>query len=183
MTALLFEPHNDDAALFASFLCLRHRPQVVTVLRSAKQTAYGVTAAAREAESVEAVAKVLGCDWEQWPYPDTDPDWAAIGVAMRLIKERLEPDRVFAPAWELTGHEHHNRVALVADEVFDAGQVTHYLTYTIDGKSTNGLPVPFDLDWVLLKLRALACYRSQIEAPAAGCTEHFLRDQHEYVVS
>lgn len=184
MTAIVLEPHADDCVLFSCWNALRYRAHVVTVFESHVQEArgYGIPQAQREAET-EAAMSMLGLDWHQWPYLDSDPDWTAIGVALTLIKERLTPDRVFAPAVEPGGHDQHNRVGALAVEVFGADRVTAYLTYTVNGKSTRGVEVMYEPAWVTLKLRALACYRSQIEASAAGCTPHFVRGLDEYVAS
>lgn len=182
--AIVLEPHADDAVLFSAFNAIRYEALVVTVLSSAVQEARGtgITQAVRLVETMNALAE-LGVTGVQWPYPDVAPDWAAIQEALMILDERLAPERVFAPAVEPGGHDHHNRLGALADEVFGAGRVAHYLTYTIDGKSTNGVSVLFEPAWVTLKLRALACHRSQIETAAAGCTEHFVRDQHEYIAA
>lgn len=184
MTALILEPHADDAVLFSCWNALRYRAHIVTVLEShvQEQRGYGITQADRLTETAAAMTSVLGLKWDQWPYRDDDPDWAAIRVALGLVKERLEPERVFAPAVEPGGHDHHNRLAALTDEVF-GDTVAHYLTYTVEGKSTNGVEVMFEPAWVTLKLRALACYRSQIETSAAGCTPHFVRGLEEYLAS
>lgn len=177
----MFSPHNDDAALFSAFNALRHEAHVVTVLRSEVQNRrHGISAEQREREDWEAIYDVLGLEWTQWPYLDTDPDWQAVKVAMQALDDRLEPDLVFAPAVEDGGHDHHNRVGQIAQAVYGS-RVTSYLTYTVEGKSTDGTLVEPEPGWVTLKLRGLSCYRSQIETPAAGCTEHFLRGQHEYI--
>jgi hypothetical protein len=56
--------------------------------------------------------------------------------------------------------------------------MTAYLTYTAAGKQTDGRSVPYEPEWIGLKHRALACYRSQFEQP--GRAVHFLRDQSEF---
>ena len=73
------------------------------------------------------------------------------------------PDIVIAPSYEEGGHEQHNAVAQAATSVF-GGDVIHYLTYTREGgRSRDGYLVkPDDPEWIALKLRALACYRSQL---------------------
>jgi LmbE family N-acetylglucosaminyl deacetylase len=178
VTALLLSPHNDDEALFAAFTCVRERPHVIVCLRSAVQErrGYGITAAVREAETDRAM-RILGCSWEQWPYPDDVVDWPAIEARLRDLDVRY--GRVYAPAPEAQeGHAHHDTLGYIADRVFGAENVTHYLTYNAQGRSTSGIPVPIEDAWVELKLMALACYRSQLGH--ASCVEHFLRDQHEW---
>jgi LmbE family N-acetylglucosaminyl deacetylase len=167
LTALLFQPHSDDAALFAAFTCLHHRPHVVTVLASQLQwdRGTGIKAAEREAEDACAIES-LGCTVEHWPYPDSAPDWGAVENAMRLVDERLQPERVFAPAPEPDGHEQHNAVGNLAHDVFGQ-RVTGYLTYRREhGRSRSENEVAFKPSWPALKLRALACYESQIQEPS-----------------
>ena len=177
--AIFLSPHNDDETLFGAFTLLRERPRVVTVLRSyiQEQRGTGVTYREREAET-EAALDVLGItDWEQWQYPDTDPPW-------HDIRERLgslEAERIYAPAVERGGHRHHNAIGRFANSLWP-GRVTFYMTYKRWGRdrTTRGNPVPWEHEWVLLKLRALACYRSQICVPETWTTQHFLGSQVEY---
>lgn len=183
MTALVLEPHADDAALFCAFNAIRYQAKVVTVLSSQVQwdRGTGITNARRVQENADAMQQ-LGIDRpEQWPYSDAAPAWDQIGVALRMLDERLEPEIVFAPAVELGAHDHHNQVGDLADIVFGRARVVHYLTYTPAGKSVGGSPAEYEPGWVALKLRALACFESQIATAAAGCTPHFVRGLEEYV--
>lgn len=180
MTSLLLAPHNDDETLFASFICLREKPHVIVVFKSqVQEDRFGITAATREAET-DAAINILGCSWEQWNHRDSDPDWATIETALYDKGSELGPTRVYAPAWEKNGNQQHNSVSSLATQIFD-DRVTDYLTYTTAGKSTWGVPVAYEPEWVARKTAALACYRSQ--ASLANCAEHFLRDQHEYVAA
>ena len=175
--ALFLSPHNDDETLFGAFTLLRDRPRVITVLRSfvQEQRGTGVTYQEREAET-QAALDVLGSpQWEQWTYSDADPSWPEI----RERLASLDADRVYAPAVEQGGHEHHNAVGALADELWP-GKVTFYTTYTSRGRSTGPDAVAWEHEWVLLKLRALACYRSQIANPGTRTTAHFLTPQFEY---
>lgn len=168
MTALLLSPHNDDESLFAAATCVIHDPHVVVVLRSQLQQirGTGITAATREAETDRALSQLDVTTWEQWPYSDAAPDWAAVEAAMRELDEQRHPERVFAPAVELGGHDQHNQVGDLAHAVF-GDRVTAYLTYVRGhGRSRSGNEVPFEPDWPVRKLRALACYRSQIVEPS-----------------
>ena len=175
--AVFLSPHNDDETLFGSFTLLRERPRVITVLRSQvqEQRGTGVTYREREAENAAAL-EVLGItDWEQWTYADDDPPW-------REIRERLasvQAEHVYAPAVERRGHAHHNAIGELAGAVWP-GKVTYYTTYTTWGRTKRGHEVPWEHEWVLLKLRALSCYRSQILVPGTWTTHHFLDAQAEY---
>jgi hypothetical protein len=69
---------------------------------------------------------------------------------------------VYAPAVEEGGHDQHNLIGTLAADVFRE-RVQPYLTYRrgfMRTRSDN--EVPYTAEMVALKLRALACYRSQI---------------------
>lgn len=170
-------PHNDDETLFGTFTLLREQPRVITLLRGDAQEERGiaVTSSEREAETAAAL-DVLGVTaWEQWPYSDIDTPWQE--VRDRLAS--LRASHVYAPSVERGGHRHHNAVGAIARMLWP-GKVTFYTTYTNRGRTTKGREVPWEHHWVLLKLQALACYRSQIVHPETRTTEHFLSRQLEY---
>jgi LmbE family N-acetylglucosaminyl deacetylase len=163
VTAILFAPHNDDECLWAGMLAMHHQAHIVVVLRSYVQQARGlpITAQQREQESVCA-AREMGLTFEQWPYRDSEPDWGAVEAAMRAIDDRLEPELVLAPADEVGGHEHHGVVGALADKVFGA-RVTHFTSYVRGhGRTATDRPFVGSPEQISRKLRALACYRSQI---------------------
>lgn len=168
MTSIFFAPHNDDEVLFGSFLILRHRPTVVVVLASlVQEKTYGgpiATATIRKQESERALLELDVLDFEQWPYPDVNPDWDAVETSMRAIDDRLMPDQVFAPAVEDGGHDQHNAVGDRALRVFGA-RVQPYLTYKRGHLRSRAEEVPFEPDWPARKLRALSYFRSQIILP------------------
>jgi LmbE family N-acetylglucosaminyl deacetylase len=173
---LLLSPHNDDAVLFASFTLLRECPLVVTCFDSHVQESRGagITAEQRRAED-QAAMRILGASVEFLGLRDSDPQFITVPAMRALLAAYGQPEMVYAPMWEREGHSHHNLVSGVAAGVFD--HVTYYTTYTTSGKS-RGKPVEYALGWLAKKLRALACYESQIGL--ANCHEHFLRDQIEY---
>jgi LmbE family N-acetylglucosaminyl deacetylase len=158
---LFLSPHNDDETLFGAFTIQRVKPLVAVVFDSYVQAQRGnvVTWRQRRNETQNALAEL------------------GVGDDVRFLGMR---DDVFTTN-ELTGHAHHDVVALVADCIWP-GRVTHYLTYTrTGGKSISANRVPVESgEWVRRKLRALACYESQIDIERLGCREHFLRDLHEY---
>ena len=172
---IFLDPHGDDAVLFASFTLLREKPLVVVVFDSylQEQRGYGITAAQRRAET-EAACKILGVDVQFLGFRDDTPDWDGIVEALYGFEGCESP--VFAPAVEFGGHDHHSMVGEIAEKVLPP--VRSYLTYTKSGKSTGGVPVPYEPEWALLKLRALACFESQIKLPSTA--PHFLREQYEY---
>lgn len=180
---LILEPHNDDVALFCAFTAARERAHVVTVLRSCNQQelGMGITAEQREAENVQAM-QALGCTWKQMPHPDCAPDWEKVKEALVDLDDECEPASIYVPAFEQGGNEQHNRISEIARSLF-GDRIAYYLTYTggpgrVAKKSTWGTEVVPEGPWVTAKLRALACYRSQIER---GPRQHFMQDLREYV--
>lgn len=180
MNAVLFAPHQDDEALFAGMLAQHHQAHIIVVLRSFVQASRGlpISAQMREHESA-AAAQELGLTVEQWPFRDDTPDWPAVEASMRALDDRLAPDVVLAPAVELGGHEQHSMVGDLADAVF-GGRVVNYLTY-VRGQSRTVSKRPFvgTPDQICRKLRALACYRSQIAEPSTQ--PWFLGELTEYL--
>lgn len=170
MTGVLFSPHNDDETLFAAFTVIRYQPEVVVCFKSARD--YG-DAGLRECETRAAV-KVLGAPFgEQW-------DGGDLRMRMQLYDQyRPFPiPRVWAPSPD-TSHPDHLTVARAARDVF-GDRVTYYHTYRDGEKVRAARPVTFDPGWLELKLRALACYRSQIQHPRAH--QFFAWDLLEYQV-
>lgn len=179
---VLLSPHNDDEALFASYVCLRYRPRVIVALDGGKPTRrWMADPETRVAESAAAM-DVLGCEFDHLGFPVDIEDWSV--VRERLREEISEPERVWAPLPELDGHRHHNRLAEAAVALWP-GRVSFYSTYHVDAKgwpnrSVVGEPVEVEDGWEELKRKALACYPSQSEAE--GTAMHFERPLDEYVV-
>jgi LmbE family N-acetylglucosaminyl deacetylase len=185
MSKLLLSPHNDDAELFACWTLLRHQPQVIVCLRSKVQEQYGITAEQREAETAAAM-DILGIEWRQWPMLDSEPDWELAetwlnGWNADPYADHFGDIHVWAPAIEEGGWPHHNKIGELADLVFGYENVTHYLTYSGRPvvKSTVGIEVPYEDEWLILKHRALACYESQITG-RTGSAIHFVEDLREF---
>jgi len=188
MSAILLAPHADDETLFASYVIQRDRPRVIVCLRStAQEHRRGTTAAVRVRELAAAMGE-LGADWAQWSFTDHDPDWSGMEQAMRT----LTASRVYAPApaFEQNGHApgqtpagfgvlQHDVIGQMALDVFGAERVTGYTLYSRWGGRTRAVEVVPEPEWVIGKLRALACYRSQIEDPATR--PHFLEPLREYL--
>lgn len=174
MTALLLSPHNDDAVLFAAFTCHAEKPHVVTVLRSVNQERSGITWQEREAEDAAAM-EILGCTWEQWAYDDDAPDWDAIRARIAELAPAFE--MVYAPACILHGHPQHNEVAKIAADL--TSPTRFYTTYVYGGPRIDGLvEVHPTREAILAKLRALACYESQI---LRGPSRFWMMPLNEYL--
>lgn len=178
---ILLSPHDDDVALFACWTALIERPQVVVVFDSYVQADRGLNITAQQrARETENACKVMGLDPPiRLGFRDNDASVETINIADR-IKSHLgdgieDVERWMVPAWEEKGHHQHNLVAQLGGQV-------RYLTYTTEGKSTQGkLVLPPHGYAIAMKLRAMACYLSQMTLdPRCGCWPHFLRDLNEY---
>lgn len=78
----------------------------------------------------------------------------------------LSYDHCIAPRYETGGHPHHNLVADLALDEFGIENVTWYMTYRRGHTRSRGTPVPYEPEWPALKMRAMACYTSQINLPS-----------------
>jgi LmbE family N-acetylglucosaminyl deacetylase len=160
VSAVFLAPHPDDEALFGAFTLLRHKPHVIVC------TDRGIDRLAETA----AACGILGVTFEQWHDP--------IDELVYALEERRY-ERIFAPQPEVHGDPDHNAVGQMAYRHFGAA-VTHYMTYTTAGKS-KGRRVEYELPWIGLKLRALACYPSQYGDPSHA--PHFVRGLEEFYAS
>ncbi len=133
---------------------------------------YGISYQTREKETARAMG-ILDCDWEQWPYLDSDPDWAALELRLGDI----DPEHVWAPQPLGFFHDQHHRVGMIAERLFP-GRVTQYTTYSQGGvRQKSDHPVAYE-PWMLgRKLRALGCYASQLETPSHV---HFAESMEEW---
>lgn len=163
--------------MFASFTILRHRPHVLVCLRGHIQYArgdHGASATTREIETGAAMG-ILGATWEQLPFSDQEPDYEALEQVLRAYADDPTYDgTVFAPEPEPKGHDQHNEIGEIAIRVFGVERVERYLTYQRGSMRTRGRPVPFEPGWPALKLRAMACYLSQIRRD--DCLPWFVDD-------
>ena len=177
---LLLSPHNDDAVLFAAFTILREQPIVITCLDGNLQRLRGenVTAEERREEDKRAMG-ILGVQVDFLGISDAKSFESIYQEGGKLLRERGDFERVWAPAVEEGGNLQHNLIGELALDVFGSDRVTGYLTYTNRGKSTSSRNVTILYgEWVSLKLRALASYLSQMRVE--NCRPHFLRSLEEY---
>lgn len=176
--SLFASQHSDDETLFSFYNILRYKPHVIVVLRSyAEARAGGPRFAEREAETWCAM-KLAGVTWEQWEYPDTDPDWPVIA---RFIEEAAHGyEHVIAPAYEEGGHDHHNAVGMIVRRMRPASLI-QYLTYVRgQGRSDFGIEVEPTVFEAEQKRIALACYPSQRTWPPTA--PWFGDDQREHIL-
>lgn len=167
---LLLSPHDDDAALFASFICLREKPVVVVCLDSYIQPLRGEVGCdhiTRAHETLKA-HEILGVPTIRLGIHDN----LATEDGIKTCLSRFAGfDTVYAPALQ-GGNPHHDMVSRAALEVF-AGKVRFYTTYTKNELWTKGdtevVPTDEELN---LKYKAMSCYQSQVNLPATQ--PHFL---------
>lgn len=151
---------------------------------------HGVNGDTRNAENEAAFAELTRgesrrIDTWQLPFVDTNPDWPhespdwpEIADALRVLAGDPGFDRVFAPWPEPGGHEQHNRIGSIAADVFGRERITYYTTYRYGGpKTREGSEIEPRPEWIIRKLRALACYESQI---LYGPRRFFMEDLREY---
>lgn len=185
--ALLLEPHQDDAVLFASFTLIEHRPTVVTVFGDSRcHEQHGVNGATRNAENEAAFAELTRgearrIDTWQLPFVDVEPYPGVrpeIEEAIRVLAADPEFGHIFAPWPENGGHALHNVVGEIAARIFPPERLSFYTTYRYGGpKTREGSEVEPRPEWIIRKLRALACYESQI---LYGPRRFFMEDLREY---
>lgn len=162
--ALLLAPHGDDETLFAAYTCMRYGKRMHVIVCT--QDADPAIRSIRSQETARAIAH-FGCSHHEWPMPadqvnwDIAKEWLSGWASTNLFPTKIEI--VFAPAIEPEGHEHHNAVGLLAQDVF-GDIVQKYLTYAPRGqRSDYGIEVlPPTAYEIARKLRAMSCYESQI---------------------
>lgn len=184
MKALFISPHDDDATLFGAFSVMADDCDVLVVYDSYVQVARGAEwcdKETRERETVESLAE-LGISKEKIfrarlrddaVYPDFEP----------AIQGIHGYDRFYVPKHADEGHAQHNDVnhwvMAAIKKLTPPRSVLFYGTYTPAGKMVLARGVVPTPEMIQRKLRALACYGSQIRLE--NCRDHFMRDLREYV--
>jgi len=180
MSAVLFQPHSDDCALFSAYNAIRFEAKVITCFRSVQQDVFGITQDERHAEDIAAMEALGLAGPEQWYFPDDGNDGDGIHELRAALSEAVAGCKiVITPAIEPTANRQHNLVCRLVDEISPSTTRIRYLTYSAGAvRSTNGREVAFSPEWVYRKLAALSCYRSQAKAPSYI---HFVDPLIEYV--
>lgn len=159
MKTVLFEPHLDDAVLFACYTLISRAPVVATCLGKT------VTGQKRLNEHAAAM-RVLGLRSRQGQYPESNPDWDAVRQWIELVVDEEAPDLIYGPMEEDGGHEQHNEIARLIDGVALGRGIDTiwYMTYRRgDRRSRGNTEIQASEGYAALKLRAMACYESQVE--------------------
>lgn len=181
MNPIVLAPHGDDETLFAAYTCMRARAHVIVCSHDPDPD----VRKQRSLETTNAI-QILGCSHHEWPMSSSNMDWDKAREHLeawnssRLVASVA--DTVYAPAVDPEGHEQHNRIGEMALEVFGE-KVIPYLTYAPRGqRQTEGREVVPTAEEIQRKLRALACYRSQIEHPSTRAWFFELLDLREWLV-
>lgn len=163
--SIVFAPHGDDETLFAAYTCMRERAHVIICTQDADPE----IRKKRSLETTSAIT-ILGCSHHEWPMPASDPDWDAAKIWMESWNSyqlvASTPDRVYAPAVHPEGHAQHNKVGELALEVFQEKVIPYTLYAPRAVRHVGGQEIVPTTDEIARKLRALACYQTQIENPA-----------------
>ena len=197
MTKLFISPHNDDETLFGAFTMLQERPHILIVYDSYTQPARGFNDCslyARRAETVAAMREL----WDDFD-PDTELTFLGLSdadpvdqfqVSASILRHMAGADEIWLPAFERGGHDQHNCVAnavgMLQMSVRTNFQITHRYTTYVRGQGKTTTPheiLPNNGDHIARKLRALACYKSQLDMTSGlGCWPWFMGDLKEYQI-
>jgi len=183
MKKILLSPHNDDEALFTSYIILREKPLVIIVTDGYIQMKRGhetITPELRKNETLCAM-KILGVkEIEFLGISDLTLNYE--NLKKELIK--FNPEIIYAP-YQNSVNEQHNLVGNVAYELWGE-KVKFYSTYIKQKEYTKETLAPIgDIEIkptqveMELKNKALDCYQSQIRL----CDLHFsaVRNKSEYL--
>ncbi len=161
-------PHDDDAALFAAFTCLREKPMVVVVTDSCVQPSRGESGCSAEerADETQRANAVLGCRTMRLGLHDDDLNFDELKMALSVALHGAET--VYVPALE-GGHPQHDLVSIAAAAVFGPKKLRCYSTYQklsqyrdVDLQPVGTTEIEWTRPEYQQKLKALMCYESQM---------------------
>lgn len=163
-SSVLFAPHSDDEALFASYIIMREKPLVVIVTDgTSHEKKFGISIKQRREESKQAM-KILGADVVFLGL--TEEELTGYDFFHEQLHYYMEGflgrfNRIYAPAIQ-GGHQHHDLISRVATIVFKQNCL-YYSTYQKDNLELVGeLEVKPTEEEIELKKKALSCYISQL---------------------
>lgn len=164
--SLLLSPHDDDNALFASFICLREKPLIIICTDAYIQDQRGEINCDHEtrANETKEACKILGCPVIRLGIRDDAFTEEALVKALRGFSGF---DKIYAPALQ-GGNPQHDIVSRACTGVFKE-RLRYYTTYSRQELWTTGkeevIPTWDELN---TKYKALECYKSQINLPATA---------------
>lgn len=153
---ILFAPHNDDEALFASYTIMRTKPLVVVVYDGYQhQRKFGVNIMTRRNESINAM-KLLGVEVEFMGLSD---DETYDPYELETLFKKYKADKVYCPA--IGKNPQHNLVSNVCTSVFK--NTVRYCTYDDDLLQKGSVEIIPTEEERVMKIKALKCYQSQLK--------------------
>jgi LmbE family N-acetylglucosaminyl deacetylase len=174
MRAALLVPHADDETLFASSFIMRYDPDIYVCYLPRGEDERET----RKNELQDALKELHGDYGYTW-IGGYEGEPALRSLEERLINWRPPPsfldrkrhavyyDHIIAPCPYEDGNVEHNLVGALAIKIYGPAYVTLYHTYGCSqGRVRLDNEVVLEPSEVSRKLRALACYRSQIEHEA-----------------
>ena len=168
---LFLSPHNDDEVLFGAYTLIREKPLVLVITDGWIQYNrgdLGCHADIRRAETVAAM-EILGCPVAFLGIRDTQLTEAGLTERIKDF-ERIGFEKIYAPAIQ-GGNPQHDLIGKIAGQSFS--NCTYYTTYTKTELWTKGeIEVVPTEEEKALKIKALECYKSQINLGATR--PHFL---------
>jgi LmbE family N-acetylglucosaminyl deacetylase len=153
---ILLAPHNDDEALFCSYIIQQNNPLVIVVTDGMNMIHKGITPEIRREETLRAM-EILGASVLFLGLHDDKLTPSQVAFALKGIK----PSWVFAPAVYKHGHIGHNIVGQVALDLWK-DKVIKYATYQVNDFELKGdIAVYPTKKEECLKELALKEYRTQ----------------------
>lgn len=172
MRTLFIAPHNDDEALFGSYIIQVYKPLVIVLTDSYIQYERGEKMSHKDIRTAESIAamKILDAEVVFAHIPDKDFNAELCEAALLPYAAKVNTpqpvgqgyDMVFSPSPIEGGNWMHDVTGQIADKIFP-GISIHYSTYTKDREYPAGHALIFPSEVMRQnKLRAIACYKSQM---------------------
>lgn len=164
---IFLSPHNDDESLFGCYTILREKPLVVIVTDSYIEQERGDKATTEQRiEESKKACKLMGVEVEFLHIPDKSLNPDNLAQALIQLKDKYNPDLVYAPAIEIDGNNQHNLIGSMASQLFNT---VHYMTYTLHTTKSIGTEIIIPTEEEKkIKAECLKCYPSQLVIPTTA---------------
>lgn len=165
ISSVLFAPHSDDEALFASYTIMREKPLVVIVTDgTSHQEKFGIDINDRRAETLLAMHH-LGVSVEFLGISEGSMGENSLASLVKLdevSKKYPNIERVYAPAKQ-GGHPHHDILCYSAQKIFGK-RCLYYSTYSKESLKLIGqIEITPTEEEKKKKEEILSFYKSQIK--------------------
>lgn len=163
MPNIFLAPHNDDEALFGSYIIQRTKPIVYVCYDGAQHARkFNVTIEQRRDESRRA-CKIMGVEVQFLGLSDEEDNRQKLRLAFMQLEllQTYNKGLVFAPARN-NANKQHDLVSELAEDIFPSAMF--YGNYTKDRLYPDGeMPLTPSPEEKTIKEQALACYESQLK--------------------